>query len=154
MASLELIDRVIKGFENKQSPIAIYMDLSKAFDTLDHTILLHKLSYYGIQGKELNWFKSYLSDRTQYVEIDNTKSDSKLITTGVPQGSVLGPLLFLIYMNDIETVSDAFNAVLFADDSTFITTINISLPIKHMNKQFENFLNSEFEKNISLADRE
>ena len=69
-------------------------------------------------------------DRTQYVEIKDNKSDSKLITTGVPQGSVLGPLLFLIYMNDIECVSDVFNAVLFADDSTFMTSIEVSVPAK------------------------
>ena len=122
------------------------MDLSKAFDTLDHKILLHKLKYYGIKGKELDWFKSYLSNRQQFVEINGTLSDTKLITTGVPQGSVLGPLLFLIYMNDIEVVSDVFNAILFADDSTFITTINASLSSKMLNKSFETLINNELRK--------
>ena len=146
LASIELVDRVISAFEKKETPLAIYMDLSKAFDTLDHKILLHKLNYYGIQGNELSWFESYLSNRKQYVEIDNTKSDTKLITTGVPQGSVLGPLLFLIYMNDIEVASKAFDAILFADDSTFLTTMNASFPSTHLDTTFENYINKELEK--------
>ena len=88
LASVELIDRVMSAFENKNTPVAIYMDLSKAFDTLDHGILLQKLNYYGIKGSELKWFKSYLEDRKQYVETNNIKSDHKTISTGVPQSSV------------------------------------------------------------------
>ena len=77
------------------------MDLSKAFDTIDHDILMNKSNYYGINGIELQWFRSYLTNRSQYVEFDNVKSSSQYISTGVPQGSILGPLFFLIYMNDI-----------------------------------------------------
>ena len=84
LASVELIDQVMSSFEKRYTPIAIYMDLSKAFDTLDHKILLKKLEYYGIKDTELNWFKSYLCKRQQYVEINNTKSDFRSITTGVP----------------------------------------------------------------------
>ena len=146
LASLELVDRIMESFEKKQTPIAIYMDLSKAFDTLDHKILLHKLRYYGIKGKELDWFQSYLTNRQQFVEINGTISDSKSITTGVPQGSVLGPLLFLIYMNDIEVVSSMFDAILFADDSTFKTTMNASLPAKKIDKRYENRINDELKK--------
>ena len=73
------------------------MDLSKTFDTLDHNILLHKLHYYGIKGTDLSWFSSYLTNRTQYVEIDRVKSSTLTMKTGVPQASILGPLLFLIY---------------------------------------------------------
>ena len=145
-ASMELVDRVIKSLEVKQSPLSIFMDLSKAFDTLDHSILLHKLAYYGIKGIELEWFKSYLTNRKQYVEIDGNISDTKVITTGVPQGSVLGPRLFLIYMNDIELVSDTFDAILFADDSTFITTINVSLAANKLDTSFERHINKELQK--------
>ena len=108
------------------------MDLSKAFDTLDHTILLHKLRYYGVQGSALSWFKSYLTNRYQYVEIDGTKSSTQMLKTGVPQGSVLGPLLFLIYMNDIPNSSTVLKFILFADDTSLIDTINLSIsPLDH-----------------------
>ena len=146
LASMELIDRVMNSFEKKYSPLAIYMDLSKAFDTLDHKILLHKLEYYGIKNTELNWFKSYLGNRTQFVEIENTQSNYQTITTGVPQGSVLGPLLFLIYMNDIEEASTALNCILFADDSTFMNTINTVFPNQKIDCVFEQNMNEELDK--------
>ena len=73
------------------------MDLSKAFDTLDHKILLNELKYYGVNNTELSWFQSYLTERSQYVEVNGTTSNALAISTGVPQGSILGPLLFLIY---------------------------------------------------------
>ena len=146
LASVELIDRITASLEQKNKPIAIYMDLSKAFDTLDHIILLNKLRYYGIDGVELKWFKSYLQNRKQYVEIDANKSELKNITTGVPQGSVLGPLLFLIYMNDIQEASAAFSSVLFADDSTFINSMNASIHTNTTNADLELFLNVELAK--------
>ena len=118
LASLELIDRILHDLDKKKNSIVIFMDLSKAFDTLDHSILLKKLQYYGISGTELDWFKSYISNRKQYVEIENFKSTQVSITTGVPQGSILGPLLFLIYMNDIPNASRYFDFILFADDTS------------------------------------
>ena len=118
LASLELCDRIFKYLDEGKLPITIFLDLSKAFDTLDHDILLHKLKYYGIKNKEQAWFKSYLTDRHQYIQYTETSSDILKIHTGVPQGSILGPLLFLIYMNDIYLVTDKFNSILYADDTT------------------------------------
>ena len=129
LATMELMDRVISALDDKDLPISIFMDLSRAFDTLDHTTLLHKLKYYGINGITLNWFNSYLSNRRQYVEIDNVLSTKMVINTGVPQGSILGPLLFLIYMNDIPNSSQAFRFVLYADDTTLFSTIEYTIPI-------------------------
>ena len=82
------------------------MDLSKAFDTLDHKTLLHKLKYHGINGTTLNWFNSYLLNRSQYVEINNVLSTKIVINTGVPQGSIFEPLLFLIYSSDVNYLSN------------------------------------------------
>ena len=126
-AALELIDHLHIELDKKNIPEAIYMDLSKAFDTLDHDILLHKLKYYGVNGPALSWFDSYLKNRNQYVEIGGIKSVNQSLRTGVPQGSVLGPLLFLIYMNDIPNASSLLKFILFADDTSLLDTINLSI---------------------------
>ena len=95
MAAVELIDIIVQKLDQGKLPLAIFLDLSKAFDTLDHDILLYKLNYYGITSKEFNFFKTYLENRKQYVDYDGTVSRIENITTGVPQGSILGPLLFI-----------------------------------------------------------
>ena len=123
LAALEFIDRIKLEMDRKKIPFSIFLDLSKAFDTLNHDILLTKLRYYGIQGIALNWFQSYLTKRSQYVQYNDTSSSIREIETGVPQGSILGPLLFIIYMNDIHTVSDKSNFILYADDTTLISPL-------------------------------
>ena len=90
MTCLEIVGRIIQHLDNKKTPINIYLDLSKAFDTINHPILINKLNFYGINGKAFDVFKSYLRNRAQFVEFDNFKSDILDISTGVPQGSVLG----------------------------------------------------------------
>ena len=99
LAALELIDRIRRDMDQDKIPFSVFLDLSKAFDTLNHHILLSKLEYYGIKSIALQWFKSYLTQRQQFVEYQEVCSSTRELETGVPQGSVLGPLLFLIYMN-------------------------------------------------------
>lgn len=120
----ELVDNVINLMDNKNSTLGIFLDLSKAFDTIDHKILLNKLEWYGVRGMALDWFRSYLSNRKQYVHYAQHKSNICNIPCGVPQGSVLGPLLFIIYTNDLPNCLINSKAILFADDTTIYISSN------------------------------
>ena len=128
LRGLELVDCVAHYLDSGKLPISIFLDLSKAFDPLNHTILLKKLAYYGLNGTSLDWFRSYLSDRSQYVDYDGTTSISLPLTTGVPQGSILGPLLFIIYMNDIHEASQNYKVILYADDTNLTGPISYFSP--------------------------
>ena len=121
--------------DSNNVPVNIYIDLSKAFDTLNHSILLSKLEYYGITGRSYDLLKNYLSDRSQYVEFNGHISNTLPISTGVPQGSVLGPLLFLIYTNDLPLVSHIFDMLMYADDTTLYCNINQTITAETINKE-------------------
>ena len=125
LALLELIDRITLEMDKGNTPLNIYIDLSKAFDTIDHKTLLYKLNFYGVRNKALELFQSYLKDRCQYVEFESVLSEHMKITTGVPQGSILGPLLFIIYVNDLSKSSNMFHPIIYADDTTLMATLNI-----------------------------
>ena len=116
-AILTCLDKIAHSIDQRLHTIAIFLDFSKAFDTINHDILLYKLSHYGVRGKALEWFKNYLSNRKQFVDLNNHKSSLLSINCGVPQGSILGPLLFIIYINDFCKSSNILSYILFADDS-------------------------------------
>ena len=135
-----IITDISRASTQKKSSYCIFLDFSKAFDTVNHEILLEKLKYYGTNNKTTALFESYLSNRTQVVEVNSVLSDQGTIKHGVPQGSILGPLLFLLYINDISKSSKILKFFLFADDTTAYYSAD-----PH-DKNTENILNAELEK--------
>ena len=117
LAILEMSDNLRTSIDNKLITCGLFLDFSKAFDTVNHNILLNKLNKYGVRGVVLEWFKIYLQNRLQYVKIGNIESEPLNVVCGIPQGSTLGPLLFLLYINDLPNSSTNLSFRLFADDA-------------------------------------
>ena len=123
---ISITETIRKTLDQKKIGCGVFLDLKKAFDTVNHEILLQKLDHYGIREEALSWFRSYLYNRKQFVFLNGVDSKIKNITCGVPQGSVLGPLLFLLYINDLPNISDKLKFFLFADDTNIlIYTLNL-----------------------------
>jgi hypothetical protein len=138
-AITELVNEIQNSLDKSKYTAGVFLDLKKAFDTVSHEVLLKKLDFYGIRGTSKNLIASYLNNRKQFVQISNTKSKTKIIKCGVPQGSILGPTLFLIYINDIQNSIIYGKAHLFADD-TCITYNNIN--INNMNNEIQSDINN------------
>ena len=119
-ALVNMTEDIRNALDNDNIVCGVFIDLQKAFDTVDHNILLKKLEFYGVRGIALNWFRSYLSNRRQYVSIDGYSSTEAFMEYGVPQGSILGPLLFLIYINDLHKAIKTSIVRHFADDTNLI----------------------------------
>ena len=115
-----LVDKILFIFESGGYVLSSFCDLSMAFDSIEHNILIDKLRFYGIQGKQLKFFESYLTDRKQIVYVNGEFSSVRNLSNGVPQGSILGPLLFLIAVNDLPNNID-IDTIMFADDTTLVT---------------------------------
>ena len=126
-----MLEIIQKALDDGQIACGIFIDLEKAFDTVSHDILLEKLDHYGVGGISNDWFRSYLSDRSQFVSINGFNSDYETIKYGVPQSSVLGPLLFLIFINDLNTAIKHSETFDFADNTCLL---NIKNSLKQINK--------------------
>ena len=140
-ALIVLTDKIASELAKGNFVLGVFLDYSKAFDCVNHAILLQKLYHYGIRGVAFDWFKSYLSSRKQYVQFNGIHSGHSEVKCGVPQGSVLGPILFLLYINDIVNVSNILYPILFADDSNvFLSGNNIDNLINSMNIELEKLM--------------
>ena len=136
---LELLDQL----NQQKIPINFHLDFSKAFDGLNHNIFIDRMVYYGVTGKSKDLLLHYLTVRQQYVQTGDYMSSKQLVITGVPQGSVLGPLLFNICINDIIHASELFNLILYADDTTLNATLNCHGTTTH---EIESSIVSELQK--------
>ena len=150
-ALINLTEEIRDALDNNSFAAGVFVDLQKAFDTVDHNILLNKLNYYGVRGITNDWFKSYLSNRKQYVSINGFESNIATMKFGVPQGSVLGPLLFIVYINDLNSAIKYCSTRHFADDTNLlITNKNLKQLKKQMNFDLRNLNNWLKANKISL----
>ena len=140
-ALIKITEKIKESIDKGKYGCGIFIDLRKAFDTVNHEILLFKMEHYGIRGSTLQWFKSYLHERKQYVYINGECSELKPISCGVPQGSVLGPLLFLIYINDLPNISKKLDLYLFADDTNiYYEDQSLANLEKKVNKELKTYI--------------
>ena len=150
-ALTNLLNKITTAFDGKKFTTGIFLDLSKAFDTVDHEILFQKLEHYGIQGLALEWVKSYFSDRQQFVEFNGFRSSRNKIKCGVSQGSILGPLFFLIYINDICNASTISEYILFADDTNlFFSGNELASLVNVINSEMKNLSEWFFANRLSI----
>ena len=138
LAITKFTDDVLNKFDAGQNTLAIYLDLTRAFDCVNHSILIQKLEHYGISGEAINWFKDYLSNRKYFVTYDGARSRARNVNIGVPQGSILGPFLFLIYINDLINSVQRGTQLLFADDANhYQSGEDVMYLIKNVNNELK-----------------
>ena len=134
---MNLVSDIRNAFDSDCYTLGVFIDLSKAFNTVDHDILLAKLKHYGIRNNDLLRFEDYLTNRRQCVQYGTEKTTQKSIKCGAPHGSILGPLLFLLYVNDLHKTSDILNFILFAEDTNiFHLHNNIKTLYETVNREF------------------
>ena len=136
MAVLDVVSMIKNALYERKFVMGVFMDLQRAFNTINFEILVKKLEHYGFRGVSLSWFKSYLEDWKQFTVVNGYDSSFRTITCGIPQGTVLGPLLFLLYINDIPNAVRDSNIKLFADDSNlFVVSVDLQTLFSIANKE-------------------